>query len=274
MAENEFACLTYHLIGPWPTQYAVCEEDLRAHLSLLKSDGYTVEGFRELEHRLRSGIGVPRRYVVLTIDDGHESSMLAADLLQQYGYQATFFLTRDRCLGKAGYVHDSQIRELWKRGFSLGTHGTTHHALTFLSSEQCAAELAGSKEWLEDVVGEEIRYTAAPGGFVNRRVLRLVREQGYVLTGTCNEWLNSPAIMTLPGAVNRVNIRRHFGIKALKNIVEGHKLFFVLRQTCAAALMIPKQVGYVWYHRQMDSALMKTLARGKALGFAERHKAE
>lgn len=40
MAENEFACLTYHLVGPWPTQYAVCEEDLRAHLSLFKSDGH------------------------------------------------------------------------------------------------------------------------------------------------------------------------------------------------------------------------------------------
>lgn len=150
--------------------------------------------------------------------------MLAAGLLHQYGCQATFFLTRDRCLRKNGYIRDSQIRELWEGGFSLGTHGTTHRALTILPREECVAELAESKEWLEDVIGEEIRYTAAPGGFINRRVMRLVREQGYVLTGTCKEWMNSPTIMTLPDSVNRVNIRRHFGIKAFKSIVEGHKL--------------------------------------------------
>lgn len=46
MADNKFACLTYHLVGEWPTQYAVGKEQLRAHLSLLNSDGYTVEGFR------------------------------------------------------------------------------------------------------------------------------------------------------------------------------------------------------------------------------------
>jgi len=249
MAKNEFACLTYHSIGLRPTQYTVSEEQLRGHLSFLKSDGYTVEGFRELDHRLSSRKGFPDRYLVLTIDDGRECSMLAADLLQEYGHQATFFLTRDRCLRKEGYIRGPEIRDLWKRGFSLGTHGTTHQGLTFLSSEECVAELAGSKEWLESVVGEEIRYTAAPGGFVNRRVMRFIREQGYVLTGTCNEWMNSPTSMSLPGAVSRVNIRRHFSIATLKSIVEGQKLFFVLRQTRAAALKIPKQVVYAWSDR-------------------------
>jgi peptidoglycan/xylan/chitin deacetylase (PgdA/CDA1 family) len=60
---------------------------------------------------------------------------------------------------------------LRKRGFSLGSHGTTHRALTFLPSERCLAELTESKAWLEDVIGEEVRYLAAPGGFINSRVM-------------------------------------------------------------------------------------------------------
>jgi len=217
-------------------------KQFRGHLALLRAEGFTVEGFEELEARLRSKHPLPDRYVVLTLDDGHESSMCAADLLAEHGCRATFFLTRDRSLSKSGYLRAPQILELRQRGFSLGTHGTSHKKLSFLPEESCVTELKQSKQWLEDTIGEPVRYMAAPGGFINARVLQLAHEQGYILSGTCNEWMNSTQTMVLPGPVNRVNIRQHFSLEHLRHIVEGRLSFYLWRQVRAAALAIPKQL--------------------------------
>jgi peptidoglycan/xylan/chitin deacetylase (PgdA/CDA1 family) len=244
LAANKFACLTYHVIGDEASQYTLSERQLRAQLTLLKAEAYLVEGFQELETRLRSGMAVAPRYIVFTIDDGHESSMRVADLLQEHGFKATFFLTRERCLKKPGFVREPDIRALRERGFSLGTHGVTHRGLTFHSEQRCIAELAGSKQWLEDVLGEKVSYLSAPGGFINSRVMNLAYGHGYTLLGTSNEWMNSLETMALPCAVNRVNVRRHFSLKTFRHILEGHLGFYAWRQVRALSLWIPRQLLY------------------------------
>ena len=240
--DRQFACLTYHVVGDGRSQYTVSIEQLQSHLALLKAEDYLVEGFEQLESRLRSGQLLPARYAVLTVDDGHESAVIAADILEKHQCKSTFFVTRDRSRMKSGYIREEQIRELRRRGFSLGTHGTTHRKLTFLSTEDCLDELKGSREWLEDVLGERVSYMAISGGYVNAYVLRAAQEQGYVLTGTCNEWMNSAQAMRLPGVVNRVNVRRYFSMHDFQRILEGNRGFYLWRQVRATALMIPKQV--------------------------------
>jgi peptidoglycan/xylan/chitin deacetylase (PgdA/CDA1 family) len=240
---SRFACLTYHGIGDKEDQYAVSDAQFRTHLSFLCAEGYTVEGFEELQHRFWSEQEVPARYVVLTLDDGLTSAMLAADCLAHYGFKATFFVTRDRCLNKTGFIRERDIWELRKRGFSLGTHGVTHRKLTCLPAAQCQDELATSRTWLEEVLGEPVRFTAAPGGFVNPLVMRLAAQQGYTMIGTCNEWMNvNPQQLRIPAKINRVNIRRHFSTATFRKIAEGHSSFYLPRQLRSAALWIPKQM--------------------------------
>ena len=239
---NKFVCLTYHVIGEPGGQYTLSERQFQDQLALLQREGYVIDGFEGLELKLRSGQSLPSRYVVLTVDDGHESALLAADVLGKCGCYASFFLTRDRSVSKPGYIRERDIRELRRRGFSVGTHGTTHRGFTFLPEDQCLAELAESKRWLEDVIGEEVRFMAAPGGFIKASVMKLAYECGYTLVGTCNEWMNSPATMALSGSVNRVNVRRNFSIQAFRHIIEGHLGFFIWRQIRATALAIPKRL--------------------------------
>jgi peptidoglycan/xylan/chitin deacetylase (PgdA/CDA1 family) len=234
--------LTYHAIGESGGQYALTPSQFRDQLALLRSQGYVVEGFEGLEARLRSGLAFPARYVILTVDDGRESALWITDLLGKHDCRASFFVIRDRSASRPGYIRESDIRELRRRGFSVGTHGTTHRALTFLPVEQCRAELAESKRWLEDVVGEEVRYMAAPGGFVNRHVLRLAYEVGYSLVGTCKEWVNSASTLKLPGTVNRVNVRRHFSLGDFRRIVENDPGFYLRRRFRSALLWLPKQI--------------------------------
>ncbi len=240
--ENRFACLTYHAIGDNQDQYVVSEYQFKTHLAFLTGEGFVVEGFEQLEARLRSPKELPPRYVVLTLDDGHESSMRAAELLAGFGCGATFFLTRDHCESKVGFIRAPQIRELRQKAFSLGTHGASHRKLTFLPEGECIEELRSSKKWLEDVVGEPVSSMAAPGGYINPRVMALAAREGYLLTGTCNEWMNSLDSLRLPGAVNRVSIRRHFSPERFRQIVQGHLGFYLLRQVRSAALAVPKQL--------------------------------
>jgi peptidoglycan/xylan/chitin deacetylase (PgdA/CDA1 family) len=237
---HQFACLNYHIIGSGASQYTLSEEQLRAHVALLKAEGYVIDDFEGLEAMLHLRRSFPRRYVVLTVDDGHESSMQAADILEAHGGKATFFVTRDRALKERGFIRGQEIRGLRERGFSLGTHGTTHRKLTFMSKQACIEELRGSKQWLEDVIGEEIRYSAAPGGYINWLILQLAAACGYFLTGTCREWMNSPETMVLPGIVNRVNVRQHFSLRLFRQAVEGHPGFYAWRRLRAAALVVPK----------------------------------
>lgn len=239
---NKFACLTYHEIGETGGQYTLSKRQFQDQLALLQREAYVIDDFEGLEIRLRSGQTLPPRYVVLTVDDGRESGLWAADLLQRHDGRASFFLTRDRSASKPGYLREKDIRELRRRGFSLGTHGTTHRGLTFLPRERCIAELAESKRWLEDVIGEEVRYMAAPGGFINARVMKSAYECGYALLGTCSEWMNSPGKMALPCTVNRVNVRRHFSLKTFRHSLEGHPGFYIWRQIRATALAVPKRL--------------------------------
>ena len=240
--DSTFACLTYHAIGNEFSQYVVSEDQLRNQLEFLSRESFVVEGFEQLESRIRANSIFPRKYVLLTVDDGHESALRVADLLESCGCNATFFPTRDRALGKPGYLRPEEIRELRRRGFSLGTHGTTHRNLITMSEQGCAAELGGSKKWLEDLTGEEVRYMAAPGGFVSRRVLRLAYGCGYKLVGTCRESVNSLATLNLPGTLNRVNVRRHFSLADYRRIVEKDSGFYLRRRIRSSLLWLPKQI--------------------------------
>jgi peptidoglycan/xylan/chitin deacetylase (PgdA/CDA1 family) len=237
-----FACLTYHIVGTGEDQYVTSESQFRQQLSFLTSECYRIDDFEGLETMLTDACPVVARCAVLTIDDGHESSMRVAELLAGFNARATFFLTRDRSRNKPNFIRATQIRELRRAGFSLGAHGTTHKKLSFLPSAACAAELSESKQWLEDILGEPVRYMAAPGGYINRRVLRQAYAFGYTLVATCRERMNSYDAMTLPGTVNRVNVRRHFSINDFRKAVHGHTGFYTWRQIRSAALLIPKQV--------------------------------
>jgi peptidoglycan/xylan/chitin deacetylase (PgdA/CDA1 family) len=244
MRPKKFACLTYHALarGHTAPRYIVSEERFRAQLQFLASERYAVDGFEQLERRLHSMQPLPERYVVLTVDDGEDSSLQIADLLAELGFNATFFLTRNRALRVRGYIREPEIRELRTRGFSLGTHGATHHGLTFMDEEHRLAELRGSKGWLEDVLGEKVTYMSAPGGYADRNTITLARQQGYVLVANSNEWMNSLETVPLHGEVNRVCIRRNFSVTDLSRILEGDLSFYLWRQARTAALALPKKV--------------------------------
>lgn len=237
---TRFACLTYHAIANAGSQYIVTEEQFRRQLEFLRQERYLVEDFTGLEARLRSNGPFPQRYVVVTFDDGDKSSLRAAEMLAEFGFPASFFVTRDNSMRSRRFLSPADICQIRRMGFSLGTHGASHRRLSLLPEDECLAELKESKQWLEDLTGEPVKYMSPPYGFSNGHVLELARQQGYILIGTSDESLNWTDKIKLPGVVSRVAIRRHFSHLSFRHIVRGFAPFYLWRQVRTAALALPK----------------------------------
>jgi peptidoglycan/xylan/chitin deacetylase (PgdA/CDA1 family) len=136
------------------------------------------------------------RYVALTFDDGFESfNRHVMPVLRQKQIPATVFVvTRD--IGKRpGWIADGKrrganerlmgeedLRALLREGIvSVGSHSVSHAPLrgSALSADEIQFELGGSKQDLEERLGQEIALFALPYGAYDERVLRFAKEAGY-----------------------------------------------------------------------------------------------
>lgn len=237
---SRFACLAYHALAERGSAYTLPEQEFRRQMEFLKGEGCVTEGFEELHAHLLANEPLPQGYVLLTFDDGDQSALRVADILLEFGFRASFFVTRDKSLKAPGFLRPREIRQLRGLGFSLGAHGITHRRLSQLGSEECVAELRESKKWLEDLLGEPVRYMSPPHGAMNQRVYRLAIEQGYRLIATSNESMNRVESLRLPGTVSRVAVRRHSSLLSLRYIVSGNMPFYFWRKARRAALVVPK----------------------------------
>jgi hypothetical protein len=124
-----------------------------------------------------------RRYITISVDDGSPQDFRAADLLQTYGLQATFYIPAVN--PERAVMQASHIREL-SRHFEIGSHTYNHKALKSLSDEQAWTEIRDGKEWLEDLLGEPVASFCYPQGKFNRRTPDLVKRAGFLGGRTCH----------------------------------------------------------------------------------------
>ncbi len=253
MQAAPFVCLMYHDLGEsardnytlsWPVFLGQLEE--------LRRGGYVVEGFGGLEARLAGGPW-PERYAVLTFDDGYRAFLQVAEQLAQRNMRATFFLTREFCLHREGFLRDAEIRELAGMA-ELGTHGHHHEPVTELAPALARAALSDSKRWLEDLIGREVRYMSAPGGYWNRACQRLARELGYTLVGDSVQWWNRPPAVARTGRVHRVALRAQFGPAVFQRILGRDLRFFGVRRLRSWLLALPNAVRGRWEIRRRRAA--------------------
>jgi len=107
--------------------------------------------------------------VVLTFDDGGSSALHPiADLLDACGWIGHFFITSNFIANK-GFLSESEVRELRKRGHIVGSHSCSHPArfakCQFSRMEQ---EWHDSCDRLADILGEAVTIASVPGGYYSR----------------------------------------------------------------------------------------------------------
>ncbi len=183
--------LTYHHftpVGQKCRRVTVAAEAFEAQLAYLKKKGYRVITFKDLAAFLEGRSAVPKRSVILTIDDGFRSAyQIAYPLLKKYGFPATIFLYSDFVGAPAGLTW-AQMKEMTASGLiDIQPHSKTHSDLTkFKDGESKAAyrkriarEISYSAEVIERRLGLTAHTFSYPYGAENDAVVDIVENAGF-----------------------------------------------------------------------------------------------
>ena len=179
--------LCYHRFGPRPSQLAVTPAAFEAQMDYLARNGYHVIPLSSLVGFLERGEPVPRKSVVLTIDDGYRSTYeVAFPILRKYGFQATVFLYSD-FVGAPDALTWSQMKEMEASGLvNIQPHSKTHaNFATRLAGETDAkyrdrmrTEVDTPIRLIQDRLAVSSLTFAFPYGDVNETVVDLLKRDG------------------------------------------------------------------------------------------------
>jgi len=88
--------------------------------------------------------------VSLTFDDGFDSQLAAAEMLDQHGMHGTFFVILGRLDGE-GYLAQGDLPSLADRGHEIGAHTFTHRSLPDLPPDEAERELCDARVALTEL---------------------------------------------------------------------------------------------------------------------------
>jgi len=113
--------------------------------------------------------------LALTFDDGPNSvwTPRLLETLAQYDVRATFFMVGGSAERQAGLV-----RQMAEAGHLIGSHSWTHPNLAMTGSVQIREELRRSKDMLEQIIGQPVRYFRPPFGGRRPAALCIARQMG------------------------------------------------------------------------------------------------
>lgn len=119
--------------------------------------------------------------VTTSWDDGSALDQKLADLLDKYTMRGTFYIPRSYL---SNSIKADQLKILDKR-FEIGAHTLNHLILTDISLRDAKDEIEGSKVWLQELLGHNVRMFCYPKGRFNRDIKNLVRISGFKASRTC-----------------------------------------------------------------------------------------
>lgn len=228
-------------------------ETLESHLAVLRRR-YRLISLRQFveHHRLRGIHTLPRKSLVISLDDGHADNFQLIDLLETLEVPVTIFL----CSGIAGtrrrfwFKHvsgdvellkqlpdDERLKRLRILGFDeaqevserdaltrgeieelsscvdFQSHTVSHPVLPKCSNEKAEYEIFASKQDIEREYGFDVYALSYPNGDYSDREISLAKSAGYQCAVTADAGFNSD--QTDPFRLKRINIDDNDGIDEL-----------------------------------------------------------
>lgn len=131
--------------------------------------------------------GDPRRgAVALTFDDGPDAVTTPAllEMLDRHRAAATFFV-----LGSRAAQHPELVREILRRGHTVGNHSYRHDLLSaFRSPRTTAADIEAAQRVVRDLGAEPLAYRP-PMGITSPRLSRALPDDGLLVVNfSCRAW--------------------------------------------------------------------------------------
>jgi len=218
--------LMYHAVATRRSEPASCyvvpRRRFTVQMAWLNRRGYRVISLGDLIAHLRTHRLPPARSVVITFDDGYEDNCeTALPILQRYGFPATVFVvsgaigstaqwTTEPALMGRPVATGAQLAAMVKGGIEIGAHTQTHPSLTAIPPLAQEAELRGSREDLERLLGKPVRSFAYPFGDYAPDIARRVAEAGFDAACSSRSGVNDPATPLFQ--LRRVEVRGTYSL--------------------------------------------------------------
>lgn len=187
--------LCYHRFGGAAGKMSISPDLFAAQMEWLARNDYRVIRLSQLAGFLQGREALPKRSVVITIDDGYESTYRhALPILRRHNFPATLFAYTD-FIGAGDALSWSQMQELVNSGLvEIQAHSKTHRNLIErLAGEDDTryrqsidAEARVPRDALEKRLGVSVRHFAFPYGDANETVLEALARHQYQLAVTVN----------------------------------------------------------------------------------------
>ncbi len=168
-------------------------------MKYLKENGYRSISMKELLTFLNYQSPLPRRSVVISIDDGYKSVYdIAVPVLTKYGFTATLFIYTDFVGASRNAMSWDQLRELKEAGFEVGSHTLSHADLTLQFEgedddtyiSRIERELIVSKEIIDKELAQNTQSLAFPFGRYDARTLTISERAGYQIAASVKSGSN------------------------------------------------------------------------------------
>lgn len=216
--------LCYHRFGGASSKMSVSSGNFAAQLDWLARNDYRVIRLSQLIGFLQGREALPKRAVVITMDDGYESvHRQALPLLRKYDFPATLFVYTD-FIGAGDALSWNQLAELKASGLvDIQAHSKTHRNLIERMAgesddryrQNIDLELRAPRELLERrLASHQVRHFAFPYGDANESVLDALARQQYQLAVTVYPGGN--AFFAMPYMLRRTMIFGDIDLDAFK----------------------------------------------------------
>ncbi len=158
-------------------------ERFAAHMRVLAERGYPMLSMGQFKEWLNGLAPVRTPAVLLTFDGGYRDQLEnAVPVLQAFKFPATFFPVTDGLdeeVTGASVMRRNDLLDLAKSGYTIGCHTHSHPNLTDLSVAEIQREVNGSKQILEDILGQRVSAFCYPYGARNSLAASVVRQSGF-----------------------------------------------------------------------------------------------
>lgn len=179
-------------------------------MNYLRENGYRVISAEDLLGFLAYERQIPKKSVLITIDDGYKSAYQTAwPILKKYGFTATLFVYTSYVGISPKAITWDELRTLKANGFTIGSHSVYHSDLTNRKDQETEEafqrrlekEIFQSKKIIDRQLGQDTFFFAFPYGKYNAQILQMTASAGYKMAVTVDRGSNP--FFTNPLALKR-----------------------------------------------------------------------
>ncbi len=213
--------LCYHQFGNNRSKMVVAPEDFAQQLQYLSEHGYRIVRMSDLADFLQGRRALPRRSVVITMDDGYKSVyQYAFPLLKKYHFPATLFVYSDFIAARDGLTW-KEMKEMADSGLmDVQPHSQTHSNMGIPQpsesdsafSDRIQLELAVPQKDISMNLHSPIHTFAYPFGDTNKGVIERLKQRGYQMAVTVQAGTN--AAFSFPYMLQRTMVYGDQGLDA------------------------------------------------------------